>query len=192
MNRGHREAKNTPFLATLHLVTDERQGVLLAAKLYSQLWVCRSPTALESNSACEMGTYGPQAASLQEHPHSPTCSAVLKPKPEPLSLSKPEAQQQSLQIDCRAEHSQPGYYHTFPADQISSRDQRAAGMLQEDASRESRGDTAQEPTCSHDSSRLQECQSPLSTQSHDKVSPVLTVPFLMLCLLNTEIWEPHF
>lgn len=95
---------------------------------------------------------------------------------------KPETSQQSLQIDCRANNSQPDIYHSFPSEpqhsdkeQSSPQDRNAGkaaaqdyGRLPERYSRDSREENIQDPTSSHESSRP-ESLAPSMGQTHDKV-----------------------
>ena len=99
---------------------------------------------------------------------------------------KPETNHQSLQIDCRANNSQPDIYHTFHSEpqlsdkeQSSSQDQEAGreaaqefGRRMERLSRDSREELTQDPTSSHESSRP-ESLGHSASQTHDKVQILL-------------------
>lgn len=92
----------------------------------------------------------------------------------PQLSSKPEASHSSLQIDCRASLQQPDLFQEFPTNaQCSSREASEhidGGFKAYDmGSRDSREDTHQDPTSSHESSRPAECLSPVLAQTHDKV-----------------------
>ena len=91
----------------------------------------------------------------------------------PQMLSKPEPSHQSLQIDCRANSSQPDIFHTFHPDaQCADREQPGpldARKQQDALSRDSREDMNQDPTSSHESSRPAECLSPGVSHLHEKV-----------------------
>ena len=88
---------------------------------------------------------------------------------------KTETSPRSLQIDCRANNSQPDLYQAFHTEVQSSstdhshhaqpgcrRNDRMSGHSQEEK---------HQPTSSHESSRPLECMGPGPVQAYDKVCP---------------------
>lgn len=122
-----------------------------------------------------------------------TQSCSLDHQPTQQTCIKPETNHQSLQIDCRANNSQPDIYHTFQTEAHSSDKEqtgsqeagkeaaREVGRRTDRLSRDSREDHAQDPTSSHESSRA-ECLSPGVGQTHDKV---LHLKVIVVGILST-------